>query len=157
MDCFASFAMTGVAGEQSMGGIVANIVDRYLSFEGRLARLPFFGRGVFLGVVAAALGMASIPFFSREGLWWWLGIAIVAAALVLLFVGGVSLTIRRLHDLGLSGYHAIWVSAAQTIWIPLSYAPPEVMLAGLPLAAVGLWLLLWPGNRGPNRFDEKPG
>jgi uncharacterized membrane protein YhaH (DUF805 family) len=135
---------------------MANIVDRYLSFEGRLARLPFFGRGVFLGVIAAALGMASVPFFSREGLWWWLGIAIVAAALVLLFVGGVSLTIRRLHDLGLSGYHAIWVSAAQTIWAPLSYGPPEVMLAGLPLAAVGLWLLFWPGNRGPNRFGEKP-
>jgi uncharacterized membrane protein YhaH (DUF805 family) len=135
---------------------VANFVRRYLSFEGRLARLPFFGRGVFLGVVAAALGMASTPFFSREGLWWWLGILIVAAALILLFVGGVSLTIRRLHDLGLSGYHAIWVSAAQTISVPLSYGPPEVMLAGLPLAAVGLWLLFWPGKRGPNRFGEKP-
>jgi uncharacterized membrane protein YhaH (DUF805 family) len=98
----------------------------------------------------------AFPFFSREGLWWWLGILIVAAALVLLFVGGVSLTIRRLHDLGLSGYHAIWVTAAQTMWVPLSYGPPEIMLAGLPLAAVGLWLLFWPGNRGPNRFGEKP-
>ena len=141
---------------KAAGGILANIVDRYLSFHGRLARLPFFGRGVFLGVVASALGMASIPFFSREGLWWWLGILVVAAALVLLFVGGVSLTIRRLHDLGLSGYHAIWVTAAQTIWVPLSYGPPEIMLAGLPLAAVGLWLLFWPGNRGANRFGEKP-
>jgi len=71
--------------------------------------------------------------------------------LEVLYVGTV------LHDLGLSGYHAIWVSAAQTIWVPLSYGPPEVMLAGLPLAAVGLWLLFWPGNRGPNRFGEKPG
>ena len=145
-----------VAGEQSVGAAMANILDRYLSFAGQLARLPFFSRGVLLGVVAAALAMASIPFFSREGLWWWLGILVVAAALVLLFVGGVSLTMRRLHDLGLSGYHAIWVSAAQTMWVPLSYGPPEVMLAGLPLAAVGLWLLFWPGNRGPNRFGEKP-
>jgi uncharacterized membrane protein YhaH (DUF805 family) len=135
---------------------MANIVDRYLSFEGRLARLPFFGRGFFLGIISSALGMASIPFFSREGLWWWLGILIVAAALVLLFVGGLSLTIRRLHDLGLSGYHAIWVSAAQTLWVPLSYGPPEVMLAGLPLAGVGLWLLFWLGDRGTNRFGEKP-
>jgi len=135
---------------------MANIVDRYLSFEGRLARLPFFGRGVLLGVIATAFAMASIPFFSREGLWWWLGILIVAAALVLLIVGGVSLTIRRLHDLGLSGYHAIWVTAAQTLWVPLSYGPPEVLLAGMPLAAVGLWLLFWPGNRSPNRFGEMP-
>src|SRR5262245_5566472 len=86
-------------GYLAAGGAMANIVERYLSFEGRLARLPFFGRGVFLGVIAAALAMASIPFFSREGLWWWFGILIVVAALVLLFVGGVSLTIRRLHDL----------------------------------------------------------
>src|SRR5262249_4780786 len=92
-DCASSIRATHGA-----GGVVANLVDLYPSFEGRLARLPFFGRGVFLGVIAAALGMASIPFFSREGLWWWLGILIVAAALVLLFVGGVSLTIRRLHD-----------------------------------------------------------
>jgi uncharacterized membrane protein YhaH (DUF805 family) len=135
---------------------MANIVGRYLSFEGRLARLPFFGRGVFLGVVAAALAMASIPFFSREGLSWGLGLLIVVAALVLLAVGSLSLIVRRLHDLGLSGYHAIWVFAAETVWVPLSYGPPEVMLAGLPLAAVGLWLLFWPGNRGPNRFGEKP-
>src|SRR5581483_602948 len=136
---------------------MANIMDRYLSFEGRLARLPFFGRGVFLSAIAGAFAMASIPFFSREGLWWWLGILIVAAAFVLLSVGDVSLVIRRLHDLGLSGYHAIWVFAAEAIWAPLSYGPPEVMLAGLPLAGVGLWLLFWPGNRGPNRFGEKPG
>ena len=49
---------------------MANIVGHYLSFEGRLARLPFFGRGVFLGVIAAALAMASIPLFAREGLGW---------------------------------------------------------------------------------------
>ena len=30
------------------GGAMANIVGHYLSFEGRLARLPFFGRGVYV-------------------------------------------------------------------------------------------------------------
>jgi uncharacterized membrane protein YhaH (DUF805 family) len=142
---------------QIQWGAMANIVGHYLSFEGRLARLPFFSRGVFLGVIAAALAMASIPLFAREGLGWWFGISVVIASLVLLFVGGFSLTTRRLHDMGLSGYHAIWVSAAQAAWAPLSYGPPEVMLAGLPLAAVGVWLLFWPGNRGPNRFGERPG
>jgi len=136
---------------------MANIVGRYFSFEGRLARLPFFARGIYLGVIALPVAMVSIFFFSREGLWWWLGISVVVAALVLLSVGSFSLTARRLHDLGLSGYHAIWVGAAQAAWVPLSYGPPEVILAGLPLAAVGLWLLFWPGNRGPNRFGEKPG
>jgi hypothetical protein len=58
---------------------------------------------------------------------------------------------------GIVGYHAIWVGAGETVWAPLSYGPPKVMLAGLPFAAVGVWLLFWPGNRGPNRFGEKPG
>jgi uncharacterized membrane protein YhaH (DUF805 family) len=115
-----------VAVEQSvLGRTMTNIVRRYLSFEGRLARLQFFGRGIFLGVVAAALGMASIPIFSREGLWWWFGILVVAAALVLHSVGSLSLTIRRLHDLGLSGYHAIWVGAAQALWAPFPTDRPE--------------------------------
>jgi uncharacterized membrane protein YhaH (DUF805 family) len=89
-------------------------------------------------------------------LWWWVGIPIVIASLALLAVGSVSLTVRRLHDLGLSGYHAIWVGAAQAAWAPLSYGPPQVILAGLPLAAIGVWLLFWPGNRTTNRFGEQP-
>jgi uncharacterized membrane protein YhaH (DUF805 family) len=133
---------------------MTNIVERYLSFEGRLARLPFFGRGIFLGVVAAAIGMASIPLFSRDGLWWWFGILVVAAALVLLFVGGVSLTIRRSGIVGLSrdlGYSRTGALGPPFLRAARSHAP------GLPLAAVGLWLLFWPGNRGPNRFGEKAG
>jgi hypothetical protein len=63
MDCFAALAMTNAKRVSNpCGGAMANIVARYLSFEGRLARLPFFGRGVFLGVIAAAVGMATIPF-----------------------------------------------------------------------------------------------
>lgn len=132
---------------------MVRVAERYLSFEGRLARLPFFARGIFLGVVAAASSMVSIPFFALQGLLWWVGIAIVVASLVLLAVGAASLTVRRLHDLGLSGYHAIWVVVAQAGWAVLSHAPPKAMLAGLPLAAIGVWLTFWPGNRGPNRFD----
>jgi len=132
---------------------MARIVERYFSYEGRLARLPFFARGFYLSVVAGARSMVSIPFFSQGGLLWYAGILIVVASMALLVVGLVSLIVRRLHDLGLSGYHAIWVGAAQAAWTPLSYAPPKVMLAGLPLAAVSIWLTFWPGNKRPNRFD----
>jgi uncharacterized membrane protein YhaH (DUF805 family) len=134
---------------------MARVIERYLSFEGRLARLQYFARSVFLGVVMVALGMTSIPLFAQGGPWWWIGIFDLIAVLALLVVGAVSLMVRRLHDLGLSGYHAIWVGAAGAGWEVLSYGPPIFVLAGLPLAAVGAWLLFWPGNRGTNRFGER--
>ena len=135
---------------------MAKFVERYLSFEGRLARLPFFARSIYLGVVAAALSMVSIPLFSQGGAWWWIGILDVIAALALLGVGAASLIVRRLHDLGFSGYHAIWVGAAEAGWSALSYGPPWAMLLGLPFAAIGLWLTFCPGARMANRFGEAP-
>jgi uncharacterized membrane protein YhaH (DUF805 family) len=135
---------------------VGRVLQRYLSFSGRLGRLLFFARSVFLGVAAAALAMVSIPFFSQGGLWWWVGILDVIGALALLILGIASLIVRRLHDLGLSGYHAIWVGAADAGWGVLSYGPPQIMLAGLPLAAISFWLAFWPGNAESNRFGERP-
>jgi uncharacterized membrane protein YhaH (DUF805 family) len=119
---------------------VARVLDRYLLFSGRLARLPFFARGVFLGVATAALAMVSIPFFSQRSLWWWVGILDVMGAIALFGAGTASLIVRRLHDLGFSGYHAIWVGAAEAGWGVLSYGPPQVMLAGLPFVAICAWL-----------------
>jgi uncharacterized membrane protein YhaH (DUF805 family) len=141
---------------QASRGAMARIIERYLSFDGRLARLPYFARNVSLGVAAVALGMTSIPLFVQGGPWWWIGIVVLVAVLALIVVGGVSLTVRRLHDLGLSGYHAIWVGAAGVGWEVLSHGPPKTVLAGLPLAAVSAWLTFWPGNRGVNRFGERP-
>jgi len=72
-------------------------------------------------------------------------------------LGALSLFVRRLHDLGFSGYHVIWVAAAQLISTVLSYGPLKAVLLSLPFAIVGLWLLFWPGNKKANRFGEVPG
>ncbi len=133
---------------------IGNFIERYLSFEGRLARLPFISRNIFIGVLAGVLFMASIPFFVQGGLWWWVGLLDVFVALALQGVGVASLTVRRLHDLGFSGYHAIWVGVAQTGWGLLHYGPPKVVLAALPLLAIGAWVTFWPGNAAANRFGE---
>jgi uncharacterized membrane protein YhaH (DUF805 family) len=65
---------------------VARFLQRYLSFEGRLARLPFFIRGIYLGIAAGVLFLVSIPLFINGGIWWWLGIFAVIAWLALLGV-----------------------------------------------------------------------
>jgi uncharacterized membrane protein YhaH (DUF805 family) len=136
---------------------MTKFLDRYLSFNGRLARLPFFARSVSLGVIAGVLLFTSIPLFSNGGrFWWWMGLAIVLIVLAFFAGGVVSLLVRRLHDLGLSGFHAIWVGIAQVGGSILSYAPPKVILFTLPVFLINLWLAFWPGNKNTNRFGEAP-
>jgi uncharacterized membrane protein YhaH (DUF805 family) len=133
---------------------MTRLVERYLSFDGRLARLPFFIRSIYLGIATAAVAVMAVPLFAAGGIWWWLGLLDVIACLAFFALSSVSLIVRRLHDLDLSGYHAIWVGAAEAGWGVLSNGPPRVMFLGLPLGAIGFWLLFWPGNRGSNRFGD---
>src|ERR1700735_5422079 len=123
-----------------LGGAMAKflppLLQRYLSFDGRLARLPFFIRGVYLSIAMVIVFLVAIPLFAAGGVWWGRGMFDAIAGLALFGVGEASLIVRRLHDLGLSGYHAIWVGAAEAGWSVLSYAPPRVMFLALPLAAI---------------------
>jgi uncharacterized membrane protein YhaH (DUF805 family) len=135
---------------------MTGLLERYLSFYGRLARLPFFIRNIYLSVAAAVLLALSISLLINDGLWWWLGMLVVAGWAMLLGVGSASLIVRRLHDLGWSGYHIVWVGAAEIGSMALSYGSPKFVLFSLPLSAVGLWLLFWPGNAQANRFGTVP-
>lgn len=133
------------------------MLERFFSFDGRLARLPFFLRDIQIVIVAVVIFFLSLPFFINGGrALWWAGILVVALAGVVLVVATVSLTVRRLHDLGLSGYHAIWVVAADATSEVLSYGSAKAVLFSLPLAAIGFWLLFWPGNKDVNRFGAVP-
>ncbi len=134
-----------------------HMVARFFSFDGRLARLPFFLRGIQVGIAAAVIFFASLPLFMNGGrLLWWAGLVVVAAAVAVIGVCAFSLTARRLHDLGLSGYHALWVVAANVLSEALSYGSDKAVLASLPFAAVGLWLMFWPGNKAANGFGPAP-
>ena len=133
------------------------MVARFFSLDGRLARLPFFLRGIQVAIGAAVIFFLSLPLFMNGGrALWWAGILVVALAGAVIVIATVSLTVRRLHDLNLSGYHAIWVIAAQAVSEVLSYGSAKMMLFGLPVAAIGLWLMFWPGNKQANRFGAVP-
>ena len=132
------------------------LLERYFSFNGRLARLPFFVRGIYISIAAFVPWVVSIPLFaSGSRVLWWMGLAVLVASIAAIASSSASLTVRRLHDLGLSGYHAIWVGAAELGWTALSYGPEYAILLGLPLFTIGLWLLLYPGNARANRFGNQ--
>ena len=130
--------------------------NRYFSFSGRVARIPFFVRGIYLSIVTIVLVFASVPLFANGSqVFWWAGLALVAVAIAGPGVSMISLIVRRLHDLGLSGYHAIWVVAAELGWTSLSYGPVDAQWLGLPLFAVSIWLTFYPGNAGDNQFGSQ--
>jgi len=137
---------------------MSTILDRYFSFHGRLARLPFFIRGIYLSIVVTVFLVASIPLFANGSrILWWAGLAVLIVGIAIAVVSEISLTVRRLHDLGLSGYHAIWVGAADVVGTILSYSNEDLAVyLSLPLLAIGLWLLFWPGQAAANRFGEAP-
>jgi uncharacterized membrane protein YhaH (DUF805 family) len=127
--------------------------ERYFSFDGRLARLPFFIRGVYLGIIGTMFLVASIPLFANGArALWWAGLAVVIGGIAFTLTSEVSLIVRRLHDLGLAGYHAIWVAAAEIGWTIMSYGSDYAILLALPLFGVGLWLMFYPGQVSANRF-----
>jgi uncharacterized membrane protein YhaH (DUF805 family) len=136
---------------------MTDLLERYLSFHGRVARLPFFIRALYLNIAAAVITFASIPLFMNGGrVLWWAGLVVLLASLLLLFAGTVSLIVRRLHDLNLSGYHVIWAGAAEACWVVLTYGPPKGILYGLPVGAISFWLTFWPGTKSANRFGAVP-
>jgi uncharacterized membrane protein YhaH (DUF805 family) len=127
-------------------------LDSYFSFYGRLSRGLYFIRGMQLGIIAVVPFIVSIMLFKSGDAFWWIGIAFVIAAIAIIVVGQASLIVRRLHDVGLSGYHTIWIGAAQWASIFLSEAPARVAWLASPLLVIFLLLLFFPGNRGANRF-----
>jgi len=137
---------------------MTDLLERYFSFRGRLARLPFFIRCIYVNIAAMIPLVVGLALFTNGGrLWWWAGFAAVLISFAMLGVGLASAFVRRLHDLGLSGYHAIWIGAAEAVWTALTNAPLHAVLMGLPLFAIDLWLTFWPGNAGANRFGDAPG
>ncbi|MCC7347481.1 MAG: DUF805 domain-containing protein [Variibacter sp.] len=123
-----------------------HLIEAYLSFEGRLARIPFFVRSMYLGIVFGVLLVPSVMLISAGGLLWYAGVALIGFMIVLVLVSQVSLIVRRLHDMGLSGYHAIWIGAAEVLTTALSYGNDMAVLMSLPFLLVSLWLVFWPGR-----------
>lgn len=107
--------------------------EKYLTADGRLNRKPYILRSLFLGVISFVVSFVIVLLAgtaSTDG---------VRIVLQLLFaVPGVMLVIRRLHDLGHSGW-----------WCLLGLIP----LVNLIL---GIYLLFFKGNTGPNRFGPDP-
>jgi uncharacterized membrane protein YhaH (DUF805 family) len=107
----------------------------YLSLQGRAGRRPFwlyfFVPAVVLGVVLGAYATSQ----SREGL----GSSPFVLPLVpLLLWAAIAVQVKRLHDIGLSGW-----------WVVVAFVPIVNYVAVVVLGC-------WPGQRGDNRHGPDP-
>lgn len=138
---------TAPAGQDGGGGpklIIATsnptvrmLEEKFLTYEGRLNRKPYFIRILMmsvLGWIGKHLWDSFYPFSLSGTVLMVLG----AILCVIAFVAGIMLVIRRLHDMDRTGWLAL-----------LSFIP----IVGFIFALV---LLLFKGTEGPNKYGEDP-
>lgn len=141
---------------------------RYFDFSGRSRRKEYWWFAVFttivamvfaIAIIAAIFGTANVLIADpatlframRPGMW-------VVVALLALFglasiIPGIAVQVRRLHDLGVSG------------WWYLLFVVSGVILGEIPKIGEGLnslvslgWIvwMFFPGTKGPNKYGDDP-
>jgi uncharacterized membrane protein YhaH (DUF805 family) len=125
-------------------------------FDGRIGRFVYLLYTILSCLVTAVLVVAGLV-LTRPGLTMIVGILLVVAAAVSLIWVNLALTVKRLHDTGHSGAHAIWIALLGLLVVVSAFHGS--VLALVPAAAiVGVfsWLVYAPGDEGRNLFGPAP-
>ncbi|MDY6335440.1 MAG: DUF805 domain-containing protein [Succinivibrionaceae bacterium] len=130
----------------------------WFAFKGRMSRLEWWGRKVLFylmlitvivviaGISAAAGSSDQASSSSAEIVIMGIIVVIGVVAFVAFAVSGISIDVRRLHDLGVSGW-----------WVALIRLGSMIPYVGFIVAIGGLiWLGCFPGTQGQNRFGPDP-
>lgn len=158
----------------SMGQDYSRKDSMFFTFQGRINRLSFFLRIIALIVIAFFSALA-VGFFVGlltigGAVGFILAMIVVIGFVIAIWIASLSLYVRRLHDMNLSG---IWVlgyivisliigglEVAVTVDPALAAQAPAVIMIRLVfniLVIISLLLLLfWPGTKGPNKYGEDP-
>jgi len=130
--------------------------DILFSFKGRIGRLTYFGYSMLIWIILSIVGgIHKLVMASQSGIvgnalpWWVTFLTFQAVGYWCLY----ALQAKRLHDLGFSGLHLIWISAVWVgtmvmVWL----SPVLAVIGGLFGLCVSLWLYLAPGQPEVNRF-----
>jgi uncharacterized membrane protein YhaH (DUF805 family) len=140
-----------------------------LRFDGRIGRRQYVGYFVLSCVIATVASSGShlaVQIATRSEATALHQTIIVGAAALFQFWAGLSLMTRRLHDMGHSGLHTLWILALGALSAGcFLHGDAGVALFGMWVAAgnilVALWLLFSRGEAedneyGPSRHPQPP-
>ncbi|WP_250461690.1 DUF805 domain-containing protein [Microbulbifer litoralis] len=111
------------------------VAPKLMSYSGRLGRMRLVAYTFYMSLITMPLGWGAMALMFSGN--WLLGTLVYVAVLAIGLVFGLSLYVRRLHDLNQSG---IWV-----------------LLLVLPLVNLGLliYLLFFRGTDGANQYGPE--
>jgi len=126
---------------------------KYFSFSGRLGRAAHLKRAVVLGIIVILIFLCSMLFFAGAFMRSDAGFIIFMTLVFLpLVVSQLSMTVRRLHDLGHSGLWIFGLSFYSIACLAISWPKDIPFIFSLPAAFFGLYTIFWPGTNGENQY-----
>jgi uncharacterized membrane protein YhaH (DUF805 family) len=123
------------------------------TFSGRLGRLAYFGYTVLLVLLGIAAFLAISLIGGALGI---IAVLLTFAVVIGLIWSALSLGVRRLHDLDISGWYYVlilFVPGGITSFGESRHSTLLTTVGGLMSLAFTLFLAFWPGTRGRNSFD----
>lgn len=126
-------------------------LSRYAEFSGRSCRMEYWMYTLFQIIVVIGLAVAFFAIYGLEDNALDNGDAVFGlvfagvAYLLVFMVPNISVTVRRWHDLGQSGWFFL-------LFVVLGAIPFVGAIASI---ANFVWFCL-PGNSGPNRYGDDP-
>jgi uncharacterized membrane protein YhaH (DUF805 family) len=133
-----------------------SFTHKVFDFDGRIGRFSYLlytildwlvtALLIIVGLVLTGLSLTRIP-----------GILLVVAAMVSLIWVNLALTVKRLHDTGHSGAHAMWIALLAILAVASAFSNPVLGFV-LLAAIIGIfcWLVYAPGDEGRNLFGPAP-
>lgn len=136
------------------------MIEAWFVWNGRMGRLAYLGYSLLLGLILVVLALILIIPARNTANADALGLVVLVVTGAVGLWGGVCLGVKRLHDLDLSGWHYLWMGILPGILSGIGNSLHIIafsILGGMLSLGVLLYLLLWPGTDGMNRFGYGPG
>lgn len=129
-------------------------IGQILGTAGRIGRLAYLGWNFGISVLLAAIILLALALLPLGGFATTLGWVLLGLALLIFALSYVAVVGRRLHDVGLSSLHVVWLLPLMLLagWYGQFGAGDDAERIAAALLATALhgWLLLMPGERGAN-------
>lgn len=131
----------------------------FFDFHGRMARLPYFGYSLLAALflfISIMVGILVVAGGDGAGVGVLLGGLVVLVGFGFGLTASVAITIKRLHDIGLTGLHCIWIYMISLAGGAFPSDSVMGVLANVAAIGVGLWLLFAPGQKADNDYGPAP-